>query len=578
MAKRKVTVQIELDDKFTEGAEKIQGSLKDMDSGLKRLKVAAGVAAVGMAAMTAALYATQRALSKALGEAGDYELQLAKLNAILKSTGGAAGLTTQEMQALATEMQKVTMYSDSTVLRGEAVMATFTRIGRETFPVAVKAAADMAAVMGTDLQSAVVMLGKALNDPLIGLTALRRVGVSFTQEQTDLIKKLAEEGDLLQAQRLILQEVQREFGGAAQAMGQTYAGQVERLKNALSDVFKNTGLLIAQQPEFREGMESLVRTMADFAAQIKESGAIKELGRDIGTLLKTIASNLDTFTRFVDEWAKLADYAAKFGTWVIQSSAAVGPTAENTQFFAPGATATGATAETEGPAFLQFFKGLQQEGTLETVVLHTAQIGDEAEKAKDNWQDLASAMEKTLRIPEKLAGRLQREMEDFTKYIQELNAVQVNMEQISEMARMELEAEHAAHLQAVQDTIEVIDTATGLTKELTDALTKMMDGTAVEWEDMLTRMLKALEEWIIEVLARMAVIEAVNLALGGGLGIGEVFSMAAGVPMSAPRPVITPGQETALRIEVHNATPDTYVRVFQELPAGAKIRIREALQ
>lgn len=570
MATRKITVQIELDDKFTEGTQRIKGELQGLNSGLSKLKVVAGVTAAGIAAVTAALYATQRALSKTLHEAGEYELQLAKLNAILKSTGGAAGLTTQEMQNLASEMQKVTTYSDTIVLRAEAVLATFTRIGRDVFPMALKASADMAAVMGTDLQSAIVMLGKALNDPIIGLTALRRVGVSFTQEQTDLIKALTEEGNLLEAQKLILQEVKKEFGGAAEAMGQTYAGQVERLKNAFSDIYKNAGLIIAQQPEFKSGMEELVKVMADFANKIKESESLKNLGKDLGDLFKAIADNLDSFTEFVDLWARLAGYAAKFGRWLIEASAATGGggTTQKLGFAADVTRAAGAEIETEGPAFLKFFENLQ----LDTMS-HFEEVREETNKTTETWNKLYTTMKKTVEVPETLHLRLQQNALDYDIIIQKLNDVEIQ----SDAMAVALERQHQAHLQAVKDTVALLDAVTDITEELSNALVSIMDGVAVDWEDMLNRMLKALEEWIIEVMVRMAVLEAVNLALGGGLGTGQIFQMATGLSMSVPTPTPTPTAGVSWNIEIYNATPDTYVKVFQNLPMSARIKIRESL-
>jgi hypothetical protein len=56
-------------------------------------------------------------------------------------------------------------------------------------------------------------LGKALNDPIKGVTALQRVGVSFTKGQKDQIKSLEESGHHMQAQKVILRELNKEFVG-----------------------------------------------------------------------------------------------------------------------------------------------------------------------------------------------------------------------------------------------------------------------------------------------------------------------------------------------------------------------------
>ena len=99
----------------------------------------------------------------------------------------------------------------------------------------------MSVAMGTDLQSATVMVGKALQDPVAGLTALRRIGVSFTADQQKQIRTLAESGRGLEAQKLILAELAKEFGGAAVAAGEGFEGSVARAKDAVDDAFRAIG-------------------------------------------------------------------------------------------------------------------------------------------------------------------------------------------------------------------------------------------------------------------------------------------------------------------------------------------------
>lgn len=144
-------------------------------------------------------------------------------NAVLRSTGGAANVTADQVGKLATSLSKVAGVDDELVQAGENVLLTFTSVrnqigaGNDVFNQATKAALDMSAAWGGDLQGNIIQLGKALNDPIQGMTALRRSGVSFTEEQQAQIKALQESGDLLGAQKVILAEVNAEFGGAAAA-------------------------------------------------------------------------------------------------------------------------------------------------------------------------------------------------------------------------------------------------------------------------------------------------------------------------------------------------------------------------
>jgi len=205
----------------------------------------------------AAIGATVAALKFSVGQAMEAERVDAQLNAVLKSTKNAAGLTADELDNMANSLSKMSAVEDETIKQAEAVMLTFTKIGKDTFPGAMEAALNMSAALGQDLQSSVVMLGKALNDPIQGMSALRRVGVSFSDAQVEMVEKLVESNQLLEAQALILGELETEFGGAAKAAGDTTAGSFDKLKNSVGNLGEAFGkeLLVALKPvadEFTE--------------------------------------------------------------------------------------------------------------------------------------------------------------------------------------------------------------------------------------------------------------------------------------------------------------------------------------
>jgi phage-related minor tail protein len=122
---------------------------------------------------------------------------------------------------LATSISRKTGMDDEAIQSGENLLLTFTNIHNETgrgnqiFTRATRTIADMSAALGQDTKSSAIQLGKALNDPIKGVTALQRVGVSFTQSQRDQIKTLVESGNTLDAQKMILRELRKEFGGSA---------------------------------------------------------------------------------------------------------------------------------------------------------------------------------------------------------------------------------------------------------------------------------------------------------------------------------------------------------------------------
>lgn len=139
------------------------------------------------------------------------------LEATIKATGNSAGLTGEQLADMATGFMNLTAIDDEVIKGGQTILLTFRSIGKDVFPDAMKAALDMSTVMGTDLNSAVLQVGKALNNPIEGLTALKRVGVSFTEEQKKMITELVNTGQGMKAQQIIIAELSKEFGGAAEA-------------------------------------------------------------------------------------------------------------------------------------------------------------------------------------------------------------------------------------------------------------------------------------------------------------------------------------------------------------------------
>jgi hypothetical protein len=159
----------------------------------------------------------------AIEEARDAQKVGAQTAAVLKSTGGAAGISAKGIGDLATAISNKTAVDDEAIQSGANLLLTFTNVrnevgkGNDIFNQATKTAVDMSAALGQDMKSSSIQLGKALNDPIKGVTALSRVGVSFTQQQKDQIATMVQTGDTMGAQKLVLAELNKEFAGSAEA-------------------------------------------------------------------------------------------------------------------------------------------------------------------------------------------------------------------------------------------------------------------------------------------------------------------------------------------------------------------------
>jgi hypothetical protein len=169
----------------------------------------------------------------------------AQTAAALKSTGNAANTSLKAVESMADSLEKMSGADKAAIQSGANLLLTFTNVrnevgkGNDIYNQATRTMLDMSTALGQDTKSSAVQLGKALNDPIKGITALSRVGVSFTQGQKDQIKAMVEAGDTMGAQKLILAELNKEFGGSAKAAGETFGGQLNILKARLGDVAEN---------------------------------------------------------------------------------------------------------------------------------------------------------------------------------------------------------------------------------------------------------------------------------------------------------------------------------------------------
>lgn len=215
---------------------------------------------------------------------------MAQLEARIRSTGGAAGKSVQELDALAQSLQETTTFSDEATKGAEALLLTFKSIKGDNFDRATAATLDLATAMGTDLKTAALQLGKALEDPVRGITALRRSGVSFTEAQRDQIKAMVEAGDVAGAQTLILRELQTEVGGAAAAARGTLGGALAHLSNIWGELFEVSDKSSA-------GIVSAINSIADVLPGVKTKfdeflGGVAILGADAAVGLGRLEAGL----------------------------------------------------------------------------------------------------------------------------------------------------------------------------------------------------------------------------------------------------------------------------------------------
>lgn len=173
----------------------------------------------------------------------DVEAANASVTASIISTGGGAGKTLENLQKQATELQNETFFGDDTILQNvSGQLLSFGNITGDTFDRAQRAIIDTTAKInglsasGSDLQGTTLQLGKALNDPVRGLGALRKAGIQFSASEMEKIKTLQKSGKLFKAQGIILEGLEKKYGGQAAMLAKTSGGMELALKNQLNDM------------------------------------------------------------------------------------------------------------------------------------------------------------------------------------------------------------------------------------------------------------------------------------------------------------------------------------------------------
>ncbi len=207
------------------------------------------------------------------------ETVTAQTNAVLKSTHGAAGQTTKGILAMANAFENMNATMDDTVIQsGANVLLTFTNIRKKAFEPALKAALNLSTAMGQDLQTSIVQIGKALNDPAKGLTSLTRIGVTFSDQQKNQIKVLMRSGQTLKAQGIILKELNKEFGGSFLAGGNITAGKVAKFKDSIDDLQR--ALATALLPTIGNVAQALTKLLDD----PKTIAGVSSFGKELASL------------------------------------------------------------------------------------------------------------------------------------------------------------------------------------------------------------------------------------------------------------------------------------------------------
>ena len=209
--------------------EQLGGSAGNLGGFLSRLGPAGIAAAAGVGALLLVV-------KSSIDEAEKYNQAQRKLEAVLQATGESAGQSREQLTALAETYAHTTTYTAEQVEQSEAILLTYKKIHSDVFDQALQATLDISSLFDKDLTASARAVGRALQDPVEGMTVLQRVGVQLDPVMKENIKNLVATGQQAAAQKVILDALAHSVGGQASGQNEGVTGAAHNLSESLKEV------------------------------------------------------------------------------------------------------------------------------------------------------------------------------------------------------------------------------------------------------------------------------------------------------------------------------------------------------
>jgi hypothetical protein len=218
--------------------------------------------------------------------------------------GNASNISAKEVESLAGSLEALTATEAETIQEGANLLLTFRNItnqvgaGNDIFNQTTAIMVDMGRALNEGASASAIRLGKALNDPIRGITALRKVGVGFSKDQEAQIKAMQESGDLMGAQKVILAELQAQFGGSGAAYAKTFSGQLELMGHELGTIGEEATMSV--MPALQGMVEQLRELIPVIGPQLKaaiESVDFEALAKSVVDLTTFLITNADAILK-----------------------------------------------------------------------------------------------------------------------------------------------------------------------------------------------------------------------------------------------------------------------------------------
>lgn len=288
------------------------------------------IGGIALGGAVAGIGAVGAALAGGISDARHAASVMAATENVIESMGRTGEVSAQQISDMAASMSAasgMSLFGDDDIQAGQNMLLTFANI-TDVLPNATQAMVDMTQFMGGDMVSSATMLGKALDNPTKGLSALSRVGVSFSEQQKEQIKTMQAAGDMAGAQGIILEALGSQFGGAAAAAAAADGGFTQ-FKDRMGEIAESVGAQVLpalnsfmgwlNSPEVMGAIETFVGVLVGGFTNITTwigtnvvpvfadvFGKITGIIRGIITPVQEVVTAFDTWKAFGTEWGIVA--------------------------------------------------------------------------------------------------------------------------------------------------------------------------------------------------------------------------------------------------------------------------------
>ncbi|WP_437881024.1 phage tail length tape measure family protein [Pseudomonas sp. LRF_L74] len=230
-------------------------------------------------------------LNAVVAGGNDSEEALAQLEAAIKSTGGAAGYTAEQLVEMADGFEKSSRLTSEQVQAGMARLLAYTDVIGDEFPRAMQIAVDQQQRLGVSIEQSAETVGKALQSPAEAMAALGRQGFKLDATQKALLTRMVATGKTAEAQAIIMDMMAEAYGGAAAAAKyKTFGG----LMKTLGDQIGNFAEQVGNSGAF-DYIRGKVQELIDTIDEMASDGRLDAMAQSLSDLFTNSAKSVEKY-------------------------------------------------------------------------------------------------------------------------------------------------------------------------------------------------------------------------------------------------------------------------------------------